>query len=181
MALVIGTNCGFVTTAPTADPDDGLVSVDNSAVSLKDTSPSGNNIVTEIGWWCDNATEEANFEVGIYDHNGGDDEPEAVVGSLNQTNAKGTGSGWKVVTGLNISISASTVHWIAVQLDNTSTATLTNTGGSGRRAVLTSVSTLPSPWGTSFAFGSNLTATYAKTEPVVSATDNMTIIGENVY
>ena len=181
MALVIGTNCGFVTTAPTADPTDGNVSIDNLAIVLKDTSPSGNNIVTEIGWWCENATEESNFEVGIYDHNVGDDEAEAVVGSISRTNAKGTDAGWKVVTGLSIALTASTIHWLAVQLDNTSTTTNTNTGGSGRRGFITGATTLPSPWGTTTTFVSNLVAVYAKTIPVVSATDNMTIIGENIY
>ena len=126
MALVLGTSCGFVTSSPSADPGGtALEDVDTTAQTLKATAPVGATKVTEIGWWCDNATEEANFEVGIYGDNGSGTAPDAVI-ELNQTNAKGTGAGWKKVTGLNIAITAGTIYWIAMQLDDTATGTDTD-------------------------------------------------------
>ncbi len=72
MALVLGTNCGFVTVAPTSDPTGTINDVQNTfAYASKFTSPATAIKVTEIGWYCDNATQEANFEVGIYDHDSG--------------------------------------------------------------------------------------------------------------
>jgi len=158
MGLVLGTNCGFVTVAPTSDPSGGFwYGIDTEAHAFKDTAPVGAIKVTEIGWWCENATQEANFEVGIYNHNSSDDEPEAVVGTLSQTNAKGTTAGWKKVTGLNIAITAETIYWIAVQLDDTTTGSIINASTSaGARLARLRVTTLPSPWGTSDSFYSNL-------------------------
>ena len=122
--LVVGTNCGFVITAPIADPAEGTTDIiDDYSVGTKDSSPATAGRITEIGWWCDNATEAANFEVGIYTHDAGNNEPETVVGSLSTVNAKGTTAGWKRVTGLSIEISSSTTYWICVQLDNVGTQT----------------------------------------------------------
>ena len=121
MALVIGTNAGFVKTSPSADPAEGGGPADTLAWANKDTSPPGAIKVTEIGWWCSNATQAADYDVGIYNDNSIDDNPESVVGALSTGNAKGTTAGWKKVTGLNITITPNTVYWIAMQLDNTST------------------------------------------------------------
>ena len=147
-AVVEGVSAGFVVTAPVGDPNgDDFTRADGRAAGGKFVSPATAALVTEIGWYAEDATEEANFEVGIYDHNVSDDEPEAVVGSLSQTNAKGTGAGWIVVSGLSIPISGSTTYWIAFQLD--STASQTNLDiqlTTGRRSFKTA-STLPSPWG----------------------------------
>jgi len=152
MALVVGTNCGFVTEAPTSDPDgSGSTGMDGYSRAFKDVSPSGAVKITEIGWYCTQTTEEANFEVGIYTHNVGDDNPEAVVGSLYQTNAKGTGAGWKTVT-VDISITAGTTYWIAVQLDAHSGATYIDVESDAtpeRVDYKTSQTTLTSPWGVS--------------------------------
>ena len=182
MALVIGTNCGFVTTAPTADPTGaGLLGADARSNGILDTSNGSAVRITEIGWWCQNATEEADFEVGIYT-DASNNEPEILVGKSSAT-AKGTGSGWKVVTGLSIPISASTVYWVAAQLDDTSTLTRIDfeIGGS-KTAQKNSQTTLPSDWGTSNLSDTNSNiAIYAKVELASSATDNMNIIGENVY
>ena len=166
MAVVLGTNCGFVTEAPVADPEGGISSIDNYAQAIKDTTPVGAAKIIEIGWYCNNSTEESNFEVGIYTHNVGDNNPEAVVGSLSQTNAKGTGIGWKVVTGLNIPINPSTIYWIGLQLDNTATATEISreSSGSGKYDYKTSQTTLSCPWGTSSGTGTTLRALYAVVE-----------------
>lgn len=145
MALVLGTNCGFVTSAPTEDPNGGgTAAADNNSIAQKFTTTDAITI-TEIGWWCDNATEAANFEVGIYSHNGGTDRPKTLLYS-SKTNAKGTGAGWKVDDGLSFDLDASTTYWIAIQCDNTQTQTnidLSATIPSQRFALDSSTSTLP--------------------------------------
>jgi hypothetical protein len=164
MAVVIGTNAGFVSSAPVADPTGTATLMDTHATGLKDTSPAGTNKITEIGWWCDNATEEANFEVGLYSHHAGNDKPDARL-FVDNTNAKGTGSGWKTVA-VDWVISASTIYWIAAQLDNTATQTNIdrNADAGDRRSIITAGDTLNNPWDV----GSNETswaeAIYAKWE-----------------
>ncbi len=162
MALVKGTNCGFVTTAPTADPGGTNWVLDTYAYGFKDVAPAGAAKVTEIGWWCDNATEAADYDVGIYSHDAVNNRPNGLIG-VARNNAKGTTSGWKRVTGLNISISAATTYWIGVQLDNTATNTNYNyTGQAGEKDDWkTSQTSLPDPWGTSSGTGADLTAFYA--------------------
>lgn len=167
MALVIGTNAGFVTTAPTSDPSGASVAMDNWAKAQRDTSPLGNYRVTEIGWWCDNATQEANFEVGIYDDNS--DTPGNVVGSLSKTNAKGTDSGWKVVSGLDITLQSSTVYWIAIQLDNTTTQTNANYSvlDLSRLDGIYGATTLQDPWaGSTSSLSDFVWGVYALVEEV---------------
>ena len=163
MAVVLGTNCGFVTVSPSADPagSNSLMSLKSRA--MKDTSPATAAKIVEIGWWCDNATDESNFEVGVYDHNVGDDEPENLLAGASQTNAKGTGAGWKKVTGLNISISSSTIYWIGVELDTTAPpdASTNYTSDAARNARKENQTTLTDPWGTSSGFSSSLYAIYA--------------------
>ncbi len=164
MALVLGTNCGFVTVAPVADPSGSFGwTLDNISYALKDTSPIGAGKITEIGWWCDNSTEAANFDVGIYTHNVGDNNPEAVVGSISADNAKGTTAGWKKVTGLNIAITAGNIYWIAVQLDNTFTATTVDTTNSAgdKQDFKNAQTELPSPWGASDGTAERIMAFYA--------------------
>ncbi len=162
MALVKGTNCGFVPEAPTGDPDAINLVMDTVSIAMKDTSPAGATRITEIGWYCDNATEAADFEVGIYDHNAGDDNPEALVGKSAAT-AKGTGSGWKRVTGLNIAISAETIYWIAVQLDDTATRTDMDAAGDvgEKKDQVLNQTALEDPWGVSSSTEGHLCGFYA--------------------
>lgn len=151
MALVLGTNSGFVTTAPTADPTGGVVlTADGQSKVTKHTSPATATSITEIGWWCDTATEAANYQLGLYAADGGVVPGEA--GTLLFTTgdqAKGTTAGWKVVTGLNWTISPSTAYWLGQQLDGTATTTqidAESTNGAGRDALLTQTA-LTNPYG----------------------------------
>jgi hypothetical protein len=115
-ALVIGTNTGFVAEAPVADPEGGSVTtIDYYWRATSDTSDATAAHISEVGWWANTATEEANFEVGLYDA----DENLLYV---ERTNAKGTTAGWKTVS-VDWEIDPSTVYWIAVQLDDTATTT----------------------------------------------------------
>ncbi len=145
-AVVVGVSAGFVEEAPQDDPGGSDTFFSGDALGFKDTSPATAGKVIEIGWWAENPTEESNFEVAIYDHDSGSDIPKNIVGSKSATNAKGTDAGWKRVTGLDITISSSTVYWIGVQHDSTATATLTNYNAGGRMSFDTSSTTLVDPW-----------------------------------
>lgn len=151
MAVVLGTSSGFVTVAPTTNPDGGSTSqIDTRAWVTKDVSPATAARITEVGWYCEAATEEANFEIGLYAADGAVVPGEAgTLLEVSRTNAKGTTAGWKVVTGLNWTISSSTSYWLGLQLDDTATNTFWRgeaTGGLGTDG-LTSQTTLPDPFG----------------------------------
>ena len=164
MAVVLGTNAGFVETAPVADPSGSATQKDNQGMAIKDTSPAGSGKITEIGWWCNNATEAANFEVGLYSHHVGNDKPNARL-YVDNTNAKGTTAGWKTVV-VDWDISAETIYWIAVQLDDTATQTDTdrNADGGDRRSFDLFSDTLPNPWDAGSTESAWAEAIYAKWE-----------------
>jgi hypothetical protein len=152
MAVVLGTNSGFCEVSPVDDPAGSLNVMDNRARVIKDTSPATAVRITEIGWWCDTASEEGNFEVALYEDVTG--APDNII-SVDRTNAKGTDAGWKKVA-VNWSISGSTAYWLGIQLDNVATATnanFTNLAGNGAWKTTTTTTTLPDPW-TDFAEGS---------------------------
>jgi len=170
MAVSAGVNCGFVTVAPTADPafsQDLLADTRNNA--NKWVAPQGVTRVTEIGWYCNNATEESNFEVALYAHDAVNDRPGEIIGQ-SQTNAKGTDAGWKRSTALNIPITPGVTYWIAVQLDDTSTTTNMDREDSGSVSKLdykASATTQVNPWGTSDNSLNSVEAMYALTDCIV--------------
>lgn len=149
MALALGVNCGFVASAPVDDPGGSPIMIDTRAFVMKHTSPDGASVITEIGWWCDVVSEEANFEVGLYAADGPVVPGEA--GTLlysSVLNAKGTGIGWKRVMGLDWEIDPNTDYWIGVQLDDTANITgsdYASTGGAGMD--YQTLDLLPDPWG----------------------------------
>ncbi len=162
-AAIDSTNSGFVAVAPVADPDGTAAPViDRNARACQFTSPAGATLITEIGWWCNNATEEADFEVGVYDYDSGNTKPNILVGKSSAI-AKGTDAGWKKATGLNIVITGATTYYLAVQLDNTATATIIDYDGAGPNDthLKTLATTLTAPWGTSSSSTTNLYAMYA--------------------
>lgn len=162
MALVKGTNCGFVAVAPVADPGSTGTICDSKVAAQKDVAPVGAILVTEIGWWCDSATEEANYEVGIYSHDAGNDKPNVLLAGADRTNAKGLAAGWKVVTGLNIIIAAGITYWIAEQLDNTATTTRgVFQAATGEKYNIKYGLTLPDPFGFKAERNNNLFGVYA--------------------
>jgi len=172
MAIINGTNSGFLYagTSPSDDPAETGTGMNYLARAIKDTAPTGATVVTEIGWYNGNATAEANFEVGIYTHNAGDDNPEEKVGDFSTTNAKGTTAGWKKVTGLNIPITAGTIYWIAIQLDDTVASTEIDSllEGSYRQDYRGFQTQLVDPWGSGTGAEQRL-ALYAVTDATPSA------------
>lgn len=175
MTITNGTNAGFVTTRPSGDPGGTSAAggIDTYARVTKDTSPSTAAKIVEVGWYCANATEEANYEVGLYAADGAVVPGEAgTLLEVSRTNAKGTSAGW-VYTTVDWDISASTVYWIGVQLDDTATGTATkwyNSGGAGID-LLTSQTTLPDPFGGgALADADGIYAFYAIWEAAATAT-----------
>jgi hypothetical protein len=145
MALVLGTNCGFVATPPVADPGGTLTIIDAYDMAVKDVVPGGVTTILEIGWWCNNNTEEANFEVGLYSHHVGNDKPDARL-FVDNVNAKGTDAGWKIVS-VNWAVTPGTTYWIAIQVDDTDTITETDYSITADRVSTHTPSTaLPNPW-----------------------------------
>lgn len=149
MAITIGTNSGICSSAPADDPAATNDTQDDRCAAQR-IEPDSAGTITEIGWYCDNATEEANWEAGVYDHDGVNSRPGNLLDGAALTNAKGTGSGWKRATGLSIDIPSAGSYWIAIQLDNTATTTNSNRGsvsGYTFRYKTGSPLTLPDPWG----------------------------------
>ena len=147
MAITLGTNAGFVTTAPTGAPTgDGSGGTDTSARCTKDTCPADKTVITEVGWYCVNATEAANYQMGLYSHDSGNDTADALLYTTGDQ-AKGTNSGWKTVSGLEWEVTPGTIYWIGMQLDNTATNTTIPwqlTGG--RSGINVSEVSLPNPF-----------------------------------
>ena len=148
MPLIVGTNCGFVLTAPTADPASAATFiVDDKCVAMEAIAPVGATKITEIGWWSDLVTEESNYEIGLFS-DAGASEPELLL-SVDRTNAKGTDAGWKVKA-VDWDIVGETTYWLALQVDDTPTATRADADtAQGNKSVLFAPQTeLPSDWGT---------------------------------
>jgi hypothetical protein len=120
MALILNDNCGMVESAPSADPNTGnVVQISTYIRGQRITIPATATKITEVGWWCDNATEEANFEVGLYTDF--DNIPVSAI-YRNQTNAKGTTAGWKTATvDWNVVSYQSATMWALMQCDETAT------------------------------------------------------------
>jgi len=160
MALVLGTNCGFVSSAPVYDPAETNGDDAGYAVAMKDSSPVGAVRVTEMGVWIDTAMGDTDICLGIYTHDSGNDKPDDLVDST--TFAKGTTAGWKTAVGLNFVISASTTYWVAFQFDNPGESVYTNYKGSGGDTEYKAgQTTLPADWGTSTGTVAWLFAVYA--------------------
>lgn len=165
MAVVLGTNAGFVTVAPTADPASAAVRpIDGRYRAQKLVVPADNATLIEIGWWCDTASEEANWEAGLYAHNSGTDKPAAMIGTKSGTNAKGTTAGWKRAT-VSIALpAAGTIVWPAVQVDDVATTTNTDRaiGATGERhETETAQTTLSDPADTGTSVNDEVLAIYA--------------------
>jgi len=147
MAVVLGTNSGFVSVAPVDDPAGLNQEADNKAHVTKHTSPATSNKITEMGWYCDNATEEANFEVGLYAADGAVVPGEAGTRLyVSAVNAKSTTLGWKRVT-VDWDIDPATIYWLGLQVDDSTTTTNINYGsvtGNGRDS--RTLASLPDPF-----------------------------------
>jgi hypothetical protein len=147
MAVVLGTNAGFVSAAPTSDPSDAEFWIDNKCRAIKTTSPASSTKCVEIGVWISNATEDATLDLGLYSSSG--TQPNSRLGHA--TTSKGTSGGvWKSVS-VDISITEGTDYWVACGCTDTTTTTSTDyDDASGSYAFLsTGTTSLPATWSSS--------------------------------
>ncbi len=144
MALTLGTNVGFVTVAPTADPAGTNTTIDGSSVVVKHTTPAGARKITQIGWYRGAGTNTANFEVALYADTAGAAGARLFVDNTNSSNA----GGW-ITVAVDWNVSPSTSYWLGLQMDahsGTSSVDSATPGGAGTD-VLTSQTTLNDPYG----------------------------------
>jgi hypothetical protein len=99
MAVVLGTNCGFVTAAPTADPGGFAYSFTGYAWTQPVTAPEGIVAVREMGLWVSDVN-GGNFDVGIYSNNEGFDTPNALIHVVRDVPASAGYNFWAVAGGL---------------------------------------------------------------------------------
>lgn len=166
MAVVRGTNAGFVTVAPTSDPQGTAGVSDSIAIADKDVSPANAIKITEIGWYASVASVEANYEIGLYSHHAGNDLPENLLYS-DIINAKGAGAGWKT-TAVDWEIDPNTTYWLARQLDNTTPNTSMDRAASGGRYSSKVIAALENPW-VSTNTGADIWTLYALVETAGTA------------
>lgn len=112
MALALGTNSGFVTVAPTADPAGTGATIDGSSVVTKHTSPANAVKITSIGWYRESGTNTANWEIALYSDLVGVPNARLFVDNTNSTSS----NGW-LTTAVDWTITPSTPYWLALQMD----------------------------------------------------------------
>jgi len=176
MALVLGTNCGFVTEAPTGDPSGINNQIDSRRSAIKVTTTDAVTI-TEMGWYSGVTSQESNFEVGIYSHNSGTDKPGALL-HVSDTNAKGTTVGWKTAS-VNFELEGSTIYWLAAVVVNTATTTRIDGGNAGTRFAYLSGDDLPATWSGGAAGDDWTYAIYAVYETAPTGTNTQINIGDS--
>lgn len=166
MAVVIGTNAGFVTSAPSADPEVIATVFDGQARMWLFTSPAGdNNQITSMGAYISTADaggDDRDLYFLVYEDNGSQTAPGNLAFSTTIT--RGAGIGWKTVSGLEWAITASTNYWLGVAMASHagSTAVDQDSAGSQKVRAETSWTTPSDPWGgASTGDDSNTGAVYA--------------------
>ena len=162
MAVVLGTNAGFVTVAPTTDPQSFSTGTDSSARVTKDTCPVQTKI-TEMGFYVSNSHNVAGYELGIYSHDGGGDTANALLFSTTGHTTDGS-TGWQVVSGLDWELSEGVIYWLGFQVDNVAGSVDIDYAASGGRAgIRINQTSLPSTF-SSISDNARILAVYAKVE-----------------
>lgn len=162
MALTLGTNCGFVTTAPTSDPAAAEITLDNYSWAMEHIAPATASI-SEIGFYIgDGDDQEVTIFVGIYSDDDTNSEPADRLGVEFVTPIT-MSVGWHSIP-ISYSITEGTKYWIAISCSDTGTAVKLdyyNSGGQGS-AYKGATPALPEDWGSSTSKDSNgLAAIYA--------------------
>jgi hypothetical protein len=134
MAVVLGTNSGFVTTRPTADPSGLDTTIEGASAVTKHTSPANAISITEIGWYRGVGTRTENFSVGLYAADGATVPGEAGTRLyVDATNSSST-QGW-ITTTVDWDIDPSTDYWLGVQMsfgDGSSNIDGSTSGAAGK-------------------------------------------------
>lgn len=171
MAVALGTNSGFVSAAPSADPATTDGQVGAYAIAQKDTSPAGTNKVTALGWYQANAgNSESDYSCGIYSHDAGNDRPNALIATQSSGQSVPVNTEeWLSYTGLNISLTASTTYWIAATAEDVASDCKTDYSTTGDMDYKSGGPPLPSPWGSSSGSLDRVYSIYALYEAAVGA------------
>lgn len=145
MAVVLGTNSGFVSSAPVADPAGGDAAIAGRCVGTKDTSPAGSNNVTELGAWLDSQVPNAGeVWIGLYSDDAADPENNVPNAPLVSGHTHFDGSDrWYIVSGLSYSLTASTAHWVVTACPEEGDAYNYGSSGGVRLVVDVDQPTLP--------------------------------------
>ena len=154
MTVVLGTNAGFVTTAPTADPHSSAAGL-TGTLAIQFTTPSGCTEITEMGTYSAGGPPTTSAEFAIYEDDTG--APGDMLGTA-ESFSYTSGAGWKKVTGLSITVSASTTYWLALQTDGQINYDYASTGAT--YAGINSTSTLADPFGTPDSIFTRMVAIY---------------------
>ena len=167
MALELGTNSGFVTAAPSADPAETGTTIDGSSVVTKHTSPANAVKITSIGWYRASGTNTANWEIALYADTAGVAAAMLFADQTNSTNA----NGW-LVTAVDWTNAPSTAYWLGLQMDGHSGSSSVDgaaAGGAGSD-VMTGQTTLADPYGGgAVADADGMYAIYALVSPISAA------------
>jgi hypothetical protein len=167
VAITLGTNAGFVTAAPSADPNATGTTIDGSSVVTKHTSPANAVKITSIGWYRASGTNTANWEIALYSDVAGVPTTRLFVDATNST----ASAGW-VTTAVDWDIAPNTPYWLALQMDaHTGSSTVdTDTAGGEGYDVLTSQTALNNPYGGGLvADADGIAAIYALVAPISAA------------
>lgn len=156
MALVKGTNCGFVTVAPTTDPSGTSTNHNALSLAIKVTSSALDSKITEIGFWSTTTTDLA-YTAGIYSHDSVNNRPLDIIGSSGGNFNEG--SGWHTKT-VDIDIEGNTIYWIAIACDGFPNFDFQALTGEKRDHKNNTGSTLPDPWGVSSGTSNTWRAIY---------------------
>jgi hypothetical protein len=144
MAVVLGTSSGFVSVAPTADPNGTAFTIDGASVVTKHTAPAGATKIIQVGWYRSAGTNTANFEIALYSDSAGVAATRLFVDATNSSSA----SGW-INTTVDWAITPGTAYWLGLQMDahtGSSSGDLAASGGAGSDT-LASQTTLANPYG----------------------------------
>lgn len=167
MALALGTNSGFVTSAPSADPNETGTTIDGSSVVTKHTSPANAVKITSIGWYRASGTNAANWEIALYSEVAG---VASVRLFADQTNSS-TSAGW-LTTAVDWTIAPSTAYWLGLQMDAHSGSSSVDAAASlgVGSDVLTAQTALNDPYGGgAVADSDGMYAIYALVAPISAA------------
>lgn len=114
MALVLGTNCGFVTTAPVSNPGGSGIQMSKRSGAFKVTSPPGAAKITRIGFYATliYAYAPGDISFGLYSDDGGGD-PADLLYSADTTNITTSNDGEKwYLKDVDWDIEENTDYWL---------------------------------------------------------------------
>ena len=118
MAVVKGTNAGFVTVAPSADPSGTVTTFKGYMKATKLVAPAGALKITEVGFWSDNCNTTTDWAMGLYSHDAGNDKPDARLYLVDTEQLTDADDGvWKSVA-VDWDITAGTTYWLAGEVDS---------------------------------------------------------------